>query len=177
MLLAACSLTLVAPGCGDDSDGDTTGGGTTTTATGTGTGTGTGTNTGTGATCMVDICTKYGAAVPQVASDITDRAAMDSMFMDDFAPLVMQGNQAVQDFKDSLTAFISDAYGCSMNTYTGPSMEEAHMGMNITQQEYDAFLDIIVQVLLDTGVEEEDVTNCFAPPLTSPEFASTIVGQ
>ncbi len=134
-------------------------------------------STGEPATCMVDICMTYGAAVPKVASDITDKAATDPMFMADFAPLVMEGAAAVDAFKMSLTAFISDAYGCSTGSYTGPTMEAAHTGMGITQAEYDAFIGLIAGVLKDNGVPDADINNCFAPPLVDPAFANTIIGK
>ncbi len=130
-----------------------------------------------GPACAVDICATYGAAVPQVSSDIVDAAATDPMFMDDFAPLVAQGDAAVQAFKDSLTNFISDAYGCSSGLYTGPTMEESHAGLGITQEEYDAFIGLIAGVLSNNGVPDEDIANCFAPPLVDPAFANTIIGQ
>lgn len=133
-------------------------------------------STGSAATCEVDLCATYGAAVPEVSASIVTQAAADPLFMDDFAPLVANGEDAVQAFIDSLAAFISDAYGCSEGAYTGPSMEAAHTGLGITQEEYDAFLGIIVGVLADAGVPEADITACFAPPLVDPDFVATIVG-
>lgn len=127
--------------------------------------------------CMTDICATYGAAVPDVASEIVDRAATDPQFADDFAPLVAEGDEAVAAFKESLTFFISDAYGCSDGLYTGPSMEAAHAGMGITQEEYDSFIVLIAGVLSDAGVPDEDISQCFAPPLVDPAFANTIIGQ
>lgn len=129
------------------------------------------------ATCQTDICATYGPAVPLVVGQIVDEAAADPMFMADFAPLVAMGTPAVDAFKASLTAFISDAYGCSMDTYTGPSMEDAHEGMGITQEEYDAFVGLIAGVLSSNGVPDDDINLCFAPPLVDPAFAATIVGQ
>ncbi len=129
------------------------------------------------ATCETDICATYGAAVPTVASNIVDAAATDPEFSADFAPLVAEGSEAVDAFKASLTAFISDAYGCSTGTYTGPSMEAAHAGLDITQQEYDDFITLIAGVLSDAGVPDDDISLCFAPPLVDPAFVSTIVGQ
>jgi len=131
--------------------------------------------TGTPAAC--DVCGDYGAAVPKVASDITDMAAADPMFMADFAALVAEGTPAVDAFKTSLANFISDAYKCSTGAYTGPTMEAAHAGMGITQAEYDAFIGLIVTVLTDNGVPTDDINNCFAPTLTDPAFAATIIGK
>jgi len=112
-----------------------------------------------------------------VSSAIVDMAAVDPMFMADFAPLVAQGDAAVLAFKTSLANFISDAYGCTTDAYTGPTMEAAHAGLDITQEEYDAFIGIIVTVLTDFNVLEDDITLCFAPPLVDPAFVGTIVGQ
>ncbi|WP_181234259.1 hypothetical protein [Enhygromyxa salina] len=127
--------------------------------------------------CMTDVCATYGAAVPTVAGQIVDMAAVDPLFMDDFAPLVAQGPAAVDAFKASLANFISDAYGCTTDAYTGPTMEVAHAGMAITQEEYDAFLGLIVGVLSGAGVPDDDINFCFAPPLVDPTFAATIIGQ
>ena len=114
--------------------------------------------------------------MPDVASEIVNRAAADPQFAADFAPLVAEGPEAVQAFKDSLAAFISDAYGCSTGLYTGPSMVESHTGLAITQAEYDAFIGLIAGVLADAGVPSTDIEQCFAPPLVDPAFAATIVG-
>ncbi|MBL9102616.1 MAG: hypothetical protein JNL82_16845 [Myxococcales bacterium] len=190
LLASLGAFALFMPACGDDGggeDGSTTNPSTTTPMTTTDPSTGEVPTTGdvpttgemtTGDTaCTVDICMTYGAAVPKVSSDITDQAAADPMFMADFAPLVAEGPAAVQAFKDSLAAFISDAYGCTAGAYTGPSMEAAHAGLGITQSEYDAFIGLIAGVLASNGVPDADIQNCFAPPLVDPAFASTIIGK
>jgi hypothetical protein len=188
--------TLLSPACSDDGktdvgssetvgdgDGDPTGDGdgdgdpTTGDGDGDPATTGDGDGDGDPATCMTDICATYGAAVPDVASMIVDMAATDPLFMDDFAPLVALGPDAVAAFKLSLANFISDAYGCTSGAYTGPTMEAAHAGMAITQEEYDAFLGLIVGVLSGAGVPDDDINLCFAPPLVDPTFAATIIGQ
>lgn len=181
--------TVLVPACGDS--GGTEAGNETDTGSGDGdgdTGDGDG-DTGDGdgdgepgdgdgdATCTTDICATYGAAVPAVAGMIVDTAAADPLFMDDFAPLVAEGQPAVDAFKLSLANFISDAYGCTSGAYTGPSMEAAHAGQGITQEDYDAFIGLIAGVLAGAGVPESDITLCFAPPLVDPAFAATIIGQ
>ena len=193
---ASLAVALCLTGCGDDSDGDepttvgqattgdvtdptddpTTGDPTTGDPT-TGDPTMADSSSGGAAVCATDVCATYGAAVPAVAEAITMQAAADPQFMDDFAPLVAAGDDAVQAFIDSLANFISDAYGCTDGAYTGPSMEAAHTGMDITQDEYDAFLGLIVGILADAGVPEDDINFCFAPPLVDPAFVGTIVGQ
>ena len=127
--------------------------------------------------CTTDICAVYGPAVPTAAGQITDAAATDPEFSDAFAPLVAGGEPGIQNFKDSLANFISDAYGCSTGAYTGPTMEAAHAGMNIDQTTYDDFVGLIVGVLLSDGVPQADIDHCFAPVLTDPAFEATIIGQ
>jgi truncated hemoglobin YjbI len=171
----AMSLAAVA-GCGDDggsggSGGSTSDGG----SASDGGGTSDGGAGGGGVAC--DVCGDYGAAVPAVVSQIVDEAATDPQFEADFAPLVAAGPAAVDAFKTSLTNFITDAYGCTTGMYTGPSMEDAHAGMDITQTEYDAFVGLIAGVLADNGVPETDINECFAPALVDPTFANTIIGQ
>jgi hypothetical protein len=129
------------------------------------------------ATCATDVCATYGAAVPMVSSAIVDQAAADPEFADFFAPLVAEGDMAVQDFKDSLANFISDAYGCTQGAYTGPDMPTAHAGLAITQMQYDDFIALIAGVLADAGVPEDDINLCFAPPLVDPAFEAMIIGQ
>jgi hypothetical protein len=176
LLASFGALALFITACGDD-NGDTDNGTTTnTTPPATDPDPTTSGTTAAPATCMTDICMTYGAAVPKVASDITDQAAADPMFMADFAPLVAEGAPAVQAFKDSLAAFISDAYGCSMGAYTGPTMQAAHAGLGITEDEYSAFITLIAGVLSANGVPDADINDCFAPPLVADEFRATIVG-
>ena len=193
LLASFSALALLVTACGTDGDGSTGSTGSTTAPAsttnptdGTGTGTGTGTDaTGSSgetpttgaAVCETDICVTYGAAVPAVAGQIVDKAAADPLFMADFAPLVAEGPAAVDAFKASLAAVISDAYGCSSGAYTGPTMQDAHKGQGITQSEYDAFIGLIVDVLTTNGVPESDINLCFAPPLVDPAFAATIIGQ
>ncbi len=94
----------------------------------------------------------YGAAVPGVADEITNRAAADAQFAPFFAPLVAEGPAAVDAFKLSLANFISDTYGCTTGAYTGPTMADAHAGMNITQAQYDDFIGLIAGALTEAGV-------------------------
>ena len=174
----SCALfaAFVAVGCGDDS---TSGGGGTGGATGGAGGEGgqggDGGAGGSGVQC--DVCADYGAAVPAAVDEIVNRAAADPQFEADFAPLVMAGDAAVTAFKASLTAFVSDAYGCTTGTYEGPSMVEAHTGLDITQEEYDAFVGLIAGVLSDAGVPDDYIGECFAPALTDPTFAADLIGK
>lgn len=76
----------------------------------------------------------------------------------------------------NLLDFLIFVYG-GPNNYQGESMEDAHIGLNITSAEYDAFVGmVIVPALQDAGVAADDITNCFAPPVTDPDFKATMVG-
>ena len=128
--------------------------------------------------CDTDICAKYAASMPMVVKEIVAQASTDPEFEDDFAPLVAKGKEAVGSFEQSLANYLGNVYGCpDAPDYDGPTMEKAHAGMDITQQEYDDFLAIIAGVLADQGVPNDTVTTCFAPPLQDASFAGTIIGQ
>ena len=128
--------------------------------------------------CDVDICSKYVAAMPIVVREIVEQASTDPTFEDDFAPLVAQGKEAVGAFEQSLANYLGNLYGCpDAPDYDGPSMEAAHAGMAITQQEYDDFLALIAGVLGDNGVPNDTISSCFAPPLQDASLAGQIIGQ
>src|SRR4029453_2090196 len=128
--------------------------------------------------CDVDICTDYVAAMPTVVREIVEQASTDPTFEDDFAPLVSQGKKAVGAFEQSLANFLGNLYGCpDAPPYGGPTMEKAHAGMAITQQEYDDFVALIAGVLADNGGPNETLAPRFAPPLEDASLAGTIIGQ
>ncbi len=167
---------MVAMGCGDDSATGSGGSGAGGSSNG-GSSSGGSAEGGAGGGVACDVCADYGAAVPTVAGNIVDTAAADPQFEADFAPLVAEGPAAVQAFKDSLASFISDAYGCTTGAYSGPSMEVAHAGLGITQDEYDAFVALCAGVLSDAGVPDDYIGACFAPGLTDPALVDSIVGK
>jgi len=104
--------------------------------------------------------------MPTVVREIVEQASTDPTFEDDFAPLVSEGKKAVGAFEQSLANFLGNLYGCpDAPPYSGPTMEEAHAGMAITQQEYDDFVALIAGVLGDNGVPNDTINTCFAPPL------------
>ena len=130
--------------------------------------------------CETDICgPKYAGAMPTVIPEIVARVSTDPTFEDDFAPLVAQGKEAVGAFEQSLSNYLGgQVYGCpDVPEYTGPTMEEAHAGMAITQQEYDDFIAIVAGVLADQGVPHETIDTCFVPPLQDTSLAAQIIGQ
>lgn len=60
--------------------------------------------------------------------------------------------------------------------YRGQSMKASHAGLGITTDQYNAFMSMVVVPALSTvGVGQEDISNCFAPPLTDPAFIADIV--
>ena len=128
--------------------------------------------------CDVDICSKYVTAMPTVVREIVEQASSDPQFEDDFAPLVAKGKEAVGAFEQSLANYLGNLYGCpDAPEYDGPTMEKAHAGMAITQQEYDDFVALVAGVLGDNGVPNETINTCFAPPLQDASLAAKIVGQ
>lgn len=89
-------------------------------------------------------------------------------------------------FKGNLAAFLVYAYGGPTSItytdgkmYTGPQdMTEAHVGLNITSDQYDYFVtSVVVPALTDNGVPMSDVSSCFAPILVDPTFKASIVGK
>jgi hypothetical protein len=76
----------------------------------------------------------------------------------------------------NLYDFLVLVYG-GPNNYEGKSMIEAHTGLGITEDQYTAFLtQVVVPALTEANVPQDDITQCFAPPVTDPAFIATIVG-
>lgn len=92
---------------------------------------------------------------------------------------------SLADFKGNLAAFLVYVYGGPASltldgkTYTGPQdMRAAHAGLHITSAQYDYFVaHVVVPALTGAGVPAGDVASCFAPPIVSPGFKASIVGQ
>ena len=131
------------------------------------------------ADCDTDICgPKYAVIMPPVIKEIVAAASTDPAFEDDFAPLVAQGKEAVGAFEQSFANYLAHVYGCpDVPDYSGPTMEEAHAGMAITQQDYDDFVAIVASVLDDNDVPKETINTCFLPPLQDTSLAGQIIGQ
>ena len=129
--------------------------------------------------CTAEMFGKYGQeAFLQVNDDIiaASVAAPTAMLGTTFQDLAAAGADRVEEFRTNLANFLVFVYG-GPNNYTGPTMEEAHEGLNITSEQYDYFVtEIIVPVLVADGVSEDDITNCFAPPVVDPAFKASIVG-
>ena len=129
--------------------------------------------------CTAEMFGKYGQDAFLAVNDAiiaASVAAPTAMIGTSFQDLAAAGEERVEEFRANLAAFLVFVYG-GPNNYTGPTMEEAHEGLNITSDQYDYFVtEIIVPVLTDAGVEEDDITNCFAPPVVDPAFKASIVG-
>jgi len=83
--------------------------------------------------------------------------------------------KAAERVKANLLAFLTKVYG-GEDKYKGKDMPTAHKGMKITSEQYDYFVkEIVVPALKENGVSEDDITNCFAPPITDEAFKSSIV--
>ncbi|WP_375742896.1 hypothetical protein NR800_30010 [Corallococcus interemptor] len=89
-------------------------------------------------------------------------------------------------FEGKLAAFLVYAYGgpesiqyTDGKTYAGPQdMAAAHLGMAITNSQYDYFIaNMVVPALTDNGVTSADVSSCFAPIVTDAAFKASIVGK
>jgi hypothetical protein len=173
-LVLAYGLTaaLAATACGDDSGGGGGAGGGSAASTGDTSSTATG-----GTPDCTTLCATYGSAVPAVVDQIVADALADPMFTDDFTPLAEEGDARVAAFKTNLVNFISDAYGCTEGSYTGPSMEDAHTGQAITADEYSAFVNLCAGALVKKGVPEDYVGACFAPGLTADALKNSIIGK
>jgi len=89
-------------------------------------------------------------------------------------------------FEGALGAFLVYVYGgpdsityTDGQVYSGmQDMATAHTGLGITSAQYDYFVtSIVVPALTTSGVPMDDVSSCFAPPITSAAFKATIVGK
>jgi hypothetical protein len=79
-----------------------------------------------------------------------------------------QGLTAAQKMtlSTNLAGFLIQAYG-GPKSYVGRTMTVAHMGLNITEAQYDYFIsNIVVPALAESGVSADDISNGFAPALT-----------
>jgi hypothetical protein len=129
------------------------------------------------ANCATQMFGKYGQeAFLKVNASIVQKAAA--------APVDKVGSSfskltpaQVATLKTNLAAFLVKVYG-GPDGYKGKSMEEAHKGLKITSDQYDYFIaNVVVPALADNGVSQDDITKCFAAPVTDPSFKASIVGK
>jgi hypothetical protein len=134
-----------------------------------------------GTQCSSTMFDKYGAdAFLAVRDSIVAKAlaAPTDKLGDSFQNFAGAATQAqIQTFQDHLAAFLVMVYGGPRN-YSGRSMEEAHAGLGITSDQYDYFItEVVVPALSESGVPSDDISNCFAPPVTDASFKASIVDR
>lgn len=135
--------------------------------------------------CSEEMFCKYGLTAFLAVNDsiITRATAMgiEAEVGDSFINLVNNPDpKKVPAFKQNLGIFLVNAYGGDKTVYKyeGADMKTAHAGLKITAAQYDAFVSkVIVPALQDNGVPMEDITNCFAPPVTSEAFKADIIAK
>jgi Bacterial-like globin len=161
-----------ATACGDDDAADGGGGGADAG--------GGGADAGGGAGCSAEMFEKYGVdAFLAVNDSIIEKsvAAPTSAVGTSFQDLAAAGADRVEEFTTNLANFLVQVYGGPEN-YTGPSMEDAHEGLDITSEQYDYFIaNIVVPALSENGVPQSDIEDCFAPPVVDPAFKNSIINR
>jgi len=131
--------------------------------------------------CSNDMFDKYGAAAFLAVRDsIVQKAlaAPTDRLGDSFQSFASSATEErIGLFQDHLAAFLVMVYGGPAN-YEGRSMAEAHAGLGITSDQYDYFVtEVVVPALSENGVPADDISNCFAPPVTDASFKASIVGR
>lgn len=66
-------------------------------------------------------------------------------------------NTDMAKLKNHQKAFVALALG-SPNPYTGRNMKEAHAGMGLTDDHFDAVVDELTEAMDSLGVSEDDIT-------------------
>lgn len=176
-LLLLASACLVAPACGDDGDSGYE-------------------PTGTGPAAKL-LCTSSSMNAFDTYGPEAFVAVNEKIFELVLAELDANGEAnlggsfgTVTDFatfKGQLASFLVFVYGgpdsiqyTDGKTYQGSTqdMTAAHVGLAITDAQYDYFIaNIVVPALTGSGVPMDDVSSCFAPPVTDPAFKASIVGK
>lgn len=131
-------------------------------------------------TCTTQMYAKYGrsgfeAVNSKILENITVVSSMNpSPIGDSFKGLTPT---AVARVEANLLDLLIKVYGGPDN-YKGEDMTTAHVGLNITSEEYDAFVGmVIVPALQSVGVAASDITDCFAPPVVDAQFKASMVGK
>lgn len=135
--------------------------------------------------CSEEMFCKYGLAAFQAVNEsIVTRATaagIEAELGDSFVKLVANPDpKKVPAFKTNLAIFLVNAYGGDKTVYKyeGGDMKSAHAGLKITAEQYDAFVSkVIVPALTDNNVEPDDISKCFAPPITSEAFKADIIAK
>jgi hypothetical protein len=104
-------------------------------------------------------------------------AAPTDKLGDTFQTKIAQASTARQtQFTENLLTFLETAFGRTDIAYTGPGMVPAHANLGITIAQYKYFItDVVVPALKKAGVDESDISNCFAPAVFNTDFVATVV--
>jgi hemoglobin len=130
--------------------------------------------------CTTQMFSKYGqSGFEAVNSKIIENVVAVSSINpspigDSFKAL---GADDVARVEANLLDFLIFVYG-GPNNYQGKDMTAAHVGLDITDEQYDAFVGmVIVPALQSAGVDADDITDCFAPPVVDASFKASMVGK
>lgn len=129
--------------------------------------------------CAKDMYQKYGEAAFLKVNDaiIAKAVAAPTSKVGTAFKKLGKKKAAAERVKKDLAAFLVKVYG-GPDTYQGGDMETTHKGLKITSDQYDWFIgNVVVPALKENGVTDDDITNCFAPPVTDPTFKASIVGK
>jgi hypothetical protein len=125
-----------------------------------------------GAPCSTMMYAKYGAAAFTAVNNSIIQKAVAAPTASVGTSFQGLSQQQAATLTTNLGAFLVFAYG-GPNNYQGRSMAASHMGLNITEAQYDYFVtNVIVPALSDNGVPTADIMNCFAPPVTEKKAGS-----
>lgn len=131
-------------------------------------------------TCTTQMYAKYKragfeAVNSKVLENINVVSSMNpSPIGDSFKGLTPTGVARVEA---NLLDLLIKIYGGPDN-YKGEDMTTAHVGLNITSEQYDAFIGmVVVPALQSVGVEAADINDCFAPPMVDAQFKASMVNK
>ncbi len=121
---------------------------------------------GGGATDDGTLCAKYGGAdsvAGVVRDDVIGAIASDCRINSFFT---MLSDDAFTRVADCLTVQVQELFACEGVQYAGAtasnglpcrSMQEAHLGLNISQGDFDALIEDVVAGLSAAGIDESDI--------------------
>lgn len=129
--------------------------------------------------CSPSMYAKYGDAGFQVVNENIGKlalAAPTDKLGDSFQTKIADANATRKaEFGAHLLSFLESAFG-NPNAYVGPDMVSSHAHLDITVAQYQYFIsDVVVPALKTSGVDPNDITNCFAPAVLNKSFVKTVV--
>jgi hemoglobin len=101
---------------------------------------------------------KYGgfSTISKIVSVLYDRV----LAQESLAPFFQDVN--MQRLMQHQTQFIAMVMGAPANQYQGRELASAHRGMNIKSEHFDLVAQILGEVLLESGVEDNDIKTMLA---------------